>query len=66
MCSRHFNEDCYTTEGQQYRSNFGIPVQKCFKPDTATVFPKSRTPVIVEVPLVHKVVLYLKEQSEGK
>jgi len=32
--SRNFTEDCYVVEGRQYLDDFGIPVQKCLKPDT--------------------------------
>ena len=42
LCSRHFTEDSFETEGSLYRDTFGIPAQKCLKPDAVpTIFPKS-------------------------
>ena len=42
LCSRHFTEDSFETEGSLYRDTFGIPAQKRLKPDAVpTVFPKS-------------------------
>jgi len=41
LCSRHFTEDSYIVEGQQYHDDFGIPAQKRLKADTVlTVIPK--------------------------
>ena len=34
LCSKHFKEDCFVTEGVRYRDALGIPAQKCLKPDT--------------------------------
>ena len=42
LCSRHFTEDSAETEGSLYRDTFGIPPQKCLKPDAVpTIFTKS-------------------------
>jgi len=42
LCLRHFTEDSYVVEGQQYRNDFGIPAQNCLKADVVpTIFTKS-------------------------
>ena len=42
MCSKHFKEDCFVTEGVRFREALGVPVQKQLKPDAVpTVFTKT-------------------------
>ena len=33
LCSKHFKEDCFVTEGVRYRDTLGISVQKRLKAD---------------------------------
>ncbi|XP_065895298.1 uncharacterized protein [Dysidea avara] len=42
ICSKHFEPECFNTEGRLYREEMGIPAKKpCLKPDAIpTVFPK--------------------------
>ena len=42
LCSRHFKEDCFVTEGIRFRETLGVPAQKRLKIDAVpTVFAKS-------------------------
>ena len=42
LCSRHFKEDCFVTEGVKYRDEMGIPALKRLKPDAVpTIFARS-------------------------
>jgi len=42
LCSKHFREDCFITEGVQFHEEMGIPKVKCLKPDAIpTIFPRS-------------------------
>ena len=39
LCSKHFKEDCFMTEGVRFCDALGIPVQKCLKADAVpTIF----------------------------
>ena len=41
LCSKHFKEDCFATEGVQFREALGVPAQKRLKVDAVpTVFAK--------------------------
>ena len=33
LCSRHFAEDCFVTEGVRFRDEMGMPTAKRLKPD---------------------------------
>ena len=42
LCSKHFKEDCFVTEGVRYREDFGVPALKRLKADAVpTIFPRS-------------------------
>ena len=42
LCSRHFAEDCFVTEGVRFRDEMGMPTAKRLKPDAVpTIFPRS-------------------------
>ena len=42
QCSRHFEDDCFITEGVRFRDEMGIPTVKRLKPDAVpTVFARS-------------------------
>ena len=42
LCSKHFKEDCFVTEGVRYRDALGVPAQKRLKPDAVpTIFARS-------------------------
>ena len=42
LCSKHFKEDCFVTEGVRYRDELGVPAQKRLKPDAVpTIFARS-------------------------
>ena len=42
LCSKHFKEDCFVTEGIRYRDDFGVPALKRLKADAVpTIFPRS-------------------------
>ena len=42
LCSKHFKEDCFVTEGVRFREALGVPAQKRLKTDAVpTVFAKS-------------------------
>ena len=42
LCSKHFEPDCFKTEGSRYRDEVGIPAKKRLKPDAVpTIFPLS-------------------------
>ena len=42
LCSKHFTEDCFITEGVRFRDEMGIPTLKRLKPDAVpTVFARS-------------------------
>ena len=41
LCSKHFEPDCFITEGVRYRDAVGIPAKKRLKPNAIpTIFPK--------------------------
>ena len=41
LCSKHFEPDCFVTEGVRYRDAIGIPAKKCLKPGAIpTIFYK--------------------------
>ena len=33
LCSKHFEDDCFVTEGVRLCDEMGIPTVKCLKPD---------------------------------
>ena len=33
LCSKHFKEECFVTEGVRYHDELGVPAQKRLKPD---------------------------------
>ena len=40
LCSKHFEADCFVTEGSRYRDEVGLPTKKRLKPDAVlTIFP---------------------------
>lgn len=42
LCSKHFEPDCFATEGVRYRDAIGLPTKKRLKPDAIpTIFPLS-------------------------
>ena len=42
LCSKHFKEDCFVTEGVRYRDELGVPAQNHLKPDAVpTIFARS-------------------------
>ena len=42
LCSRHFAEDCFVTEGVRFRDEMEMPTAKCLKPDAVlTIFARS-------------------------
>ena len=42
LCSKHFEPECFVTEGVRYRDAIGLPTKKRLKPDAmSTVFPRS-------------------------
>ena len=42
LCSKHFEPDCFVTEGSRYRDEARMPVKKRLKPDAVpTTFPLS-------------------------
>ena len=42
LCSKHFEPNCFKTEGSRYRDEVGIPAKKRLKPDAVpTIFPLS-------------------------
>ena len=42
LCSKHFKEDCFVTEGVRYCDELGVPAQKRLKPDVVpTIFARS-------------------------
>ena len=41
LCSKHFEADCFITEGVRYRDAVGLPAKKQLKPNAIpTIFPK--------------------------
>ena len=41
LCSKHFEVDCFVTEGSCYRDEVGLPTKKRLKPDAVpTIFPR--------------------------
>lgn len=41
LCSKHFEADCFVTEGSRYRDEVGLPTKKRLKPDAVpTIFPR--------------------------
>ena len=41
LCSRHFEDDCFITEGVRFRDEMGIPTVKRLKLDVPTIFVRS-------------------------
>ena len=42
LCSKHFEDHCFVTEGVRYRESMGVPALKRLKPDAVpTLFPRS-------------------------
>ena len=42
LCSKHFKEDCFVTEGVRYRDDFGVPALRRLKAGAVpTIFPRS-------------------------
>ena len=42
LCSKHFEDHCFVTEGVRYREAMGVPTVKRLKPDAVpTIFPRS-------------------------
>ena len=42
LCSKHFEEDCFITDGVRFREEMGIPTVKRLKPDAVpTIFARS-------------------------
>ena len=42
LCSKHFEDYCFVTEGFRYREAMGVPTVKRLKPDAVpTIFPRS-------------------------
>ena len=42
LCSKHFTEDCFITEGVRFRDDLGMPTAKRLKPDAVpTLFARS-------------------------
>ena len=42
LCSKHFTQDCFVTEGVRFRDEMGIPTLKRLKPDAVpTIFARS-------------------------
>ena len=42
LCSKHFEDHCFVTEGVRYREAMGVPTMKRLKPDAVpTIFPRS-------------------------
>ena len=42
LCSKHFELDCFITEGVRFRDAVGIPAKKRLKPNAIpTIFPRS-------------------------
>ena len=42
LCAKHFEPECFETEGTRYRDALGIPAKKRLKPGAiSTIFPKS-------------------------
>ena len=42
LCSKHFKEDCFVTEGVRYHDELGVLAQKRLKPDAVpTIFARS-------------------------
>ena len=42
LCSKHFEDHCFVTEGVRYRESMGVPALKRLKPDAVpTIFPRS-------------------------
>ena len=42
LCSKHFTENCFVTEGVRFRDEMGMPTAKCLKPDAVpTIFARS-------------------------
>ena len=41
LCAKHFEANCFVTEGLRFRDVFGMPAKKRLKPDAIpTIFPK--------------------------
>ena len=41
LCAKHFEANCFVTEGVRFRDAFGMPAKKRLKPDAIpTIFPK--------------------------
>ena len=41
LCSKHFEDHCFVTEGVRYREAMGVPTVKRVKPDAVpTIFPR--------------------------
>ena len=42
LCSKHFTDDCFVTEGVRFRDEMGMPTAKRLKPDAVpTIFARS-------------------------
>ena len=42
LCSKHFEDHCFVTEGVRYRESMGVPTLKRLKPGAVpTIFPRS-------------------------
>ena len=42
LCSKHFEDHCFVTEGVRYREAMGVPTVKRLKPDAVpTIFPRT-------------------------
>ena len=42
LCSKHFTDDCFLTEGVHFRDKMGMPTAKRLKPDAVpTIFARS-------------------------
>ena len=42
LCSKHFEDHCFVTDGVRYRKSMGVPALKRLKPDAVpTLFPRS-------------------------
>ena len=37
LCSRHFTDECFVTEGIRFRDKMGIPTPKRLKPDAVPI-----------------------------
>ena len=39
LCSKHFEADCFVTEGMRYRDSIGLPTNKRLKAGTVYIYP---------------------------